>query len=1134
MQQNSIPLSSIIPALLAVFGMLSLNLDTLRTSRPPPSVKTVFNGLEEPQTISALLWQDPLSAVDSVTEQTVLRQEPSLPPARSSGAEPGAPLLVIPVIVTSGSFAEQIESRSRTRKAVVEALGSCDFIPKNRDHIGCFTLPWQALDPTAGSPAPAPTSPSTAAGIPSAPWTFNLELSPPLLPFKYSSLIQLPPTSPRPPAAPPVMEKPLKIPFERFTSNDYLKAEPRDKKDTPEPKDWKEVLILWIRGDAVNSNPLARIDRLVGRVIAHERHANRYGSHTATSPAAYEVRILGPSNSTGLVKMVEELNGLEPKSNGSPFPHLPKVKVFSAHPTAPTSHIARLANLPENAPNSAVYDLFNKVLGDRSASPCDREEHLIRTVATDDQICLALLDELKRRGVRTRAGPSWIPLRPHIPDNIAIIAEWDTEYGRTLPRAFAQEALIKSAVGSKSPPAQNASPKAGWPEWIHSFTYLQGLDGRTTETAKDKPAPKLTDLADYAEALKNTPLSESVTGQNHADYLRRLAGLIAAKDHELRITTGRGIRAVGVLGGDVYDKLMILRALKAEFPDMLFFANNLDTLLYHKDELRVTRNLIVASPYGLQLHPSLMGGAGRSNPDATATTATTTVAPFRDTYQTANYSGMLTLLGRIREDRFPRSLSSSMGPQPQLFEIGRSGPWNISLQPSLEERKVFQLHPDRPDLTPPNQNPLAWHVSLWGVFTLALAFLAWAWTYRTGRTPLATAQPNTLASPGTVTTFKRLLYLALATEFTFFLVRVFMQDTAEPFARFSGISLWPAEAMRVTVIFLAWQFGSIINQVLRTNYKTVTDEYFAGRANKALTNLLDKQPSTWQALFKWKNVKSGFRALLAPPKPVKLKSSNPFQLWRTNLDTMSPGRRTLRWLISALLYTLAALVLLRAVDDPPARFRGDFIRTVDTLLAFTSFFSLAFISFAVADILRHGTDLIWHLNNGTTKWNTKLPLYNKCPQGAAGVVAVREWMDMQFMVTRTQMVGRLVMFPIWLLALVLIARLPCFDKFPWRLWDVLALSGCVLYACTRAALLRIRAEHARKGSIERIEIEKVGNPKPTDAACEAIDLLAKDFAAESGGAFAPWTQQPFVRLIMGLVSLFGLGSLLTYLTVLLG
>src|SRR6202035_5984554 len=72
-------------------------------------------------------------------------------------------------------------------------------------------------------------------------------------------------------------------------------------------------------------------------------------------------------------------------------------------------------------------------------------------------------------------------------------------------------------------------------------------------------------------------------------------------DEELR-QSGKGrIRAIGVLGSDVFDKLLVLRALRPEFPDALFFATDFDVTLTMGSQLSWTRNLIISSSFGPEL-----------------------------------------------------------------------------------------------------------------------------------------------------------------------------------------------------------------------------------------------------------------------------------------------------------------------------------------------------------------------------------------------------------------------------------------------------------------------------------------------------------------------------------------------------
>ena len=65
-------------------------------------------------------------------------------------------------------------------------------------------------------------------------------------------------------------------------------------------------------------------------------------------------------------------------------------------------------------------------------------------------------------------------------------------------------------------------------------------------------------------------------------------------------------------------KALLIQALKKEMPTALLFTTDLDARMGDSNQIKWTRNLLVASGFGLQLHPELQGP----------------VAPFRDNYQT--------------------------------------------------------------------------------------------------------------------------------------------------------------------------------------------------------------------------------------------------------------------------------------------------------------------------------------------------------------------------------------------------------------------------------------------------------------------------------------------------------------------
>ena len=110
------------------------------------------------------------------------------------------------------------------------------------------------------------------------------------------------------------------------------------------------------------------------------------------------------------------------------------------------------------------------------------------------------------------------------------------------------------------------------------YAYLRGLDGvvpRRKETKASNSSEGEADTQAAGQGKRTTEIDtaangERARGQGQFDYLRRLAHSIRAKDDELQ-QDGKGhIAAIGILGHDIYDKLLILQALRPEFPDTIF------------------------------------------------------------------------------------------------------------------------------------------------------------------------------------------------------------------------------------------------------------------------------------------------------------------------------------------------------------------------------------------------------------------------------------------------------------------------------------------------------------------------------------------------------------------------------------
>src|SRR5215510_11164305 len=202
---------------------------------------------------------------------------------------------------------------------------------------------------------------------------------------------------------------------------------------------------------------------------------------------------------------------------------------------------------------------------------------------------------------------------------------------------------------------------------VRMHRYLRGLDGMVPDIDKSSAnAPRKDDSGkskDLRAQLEDVP-PEHAEGRSQYDYLRRLGDEIARLDGDDRQFANHGVKAIGIVGSDVYDKLLILQALRSRFKDKIFFTTDLDARYLHGDQKEWARNLVVASNFDLALHPALQQST----------------LPFRDGYQTATYLSVLMALEGKPLDYWNRKLKDWL--RPQIFEIGRTGAVHLA-SPSI-------------------------------------------------------------------------------------------------------------------------------------------------------------------------------------------------------------------------------------------------------------------------------------------------------------------------------------------------------------------------------------------------------------------------------------------------------------------
>ena len=428
----------------------------------------------------------------------------------------------------------------------------------------------------------------------------------------------------------------VKIPYEIFVANPF--DPPTDINEIQLPT--ARTILFWVKQEYLGSQPLQKLEDI--RQILSYEVSNFDGSPLVCNvPLENRVlKVIGPATSTVLRDMYhEEFLGVEK----------PNIEIYSPLATADRDMLRR------------GFDTSSSGKGSQQQAPRTKETmKLLRTVSDDRTMTDLLLNELKLRRVDPVAGLQCTPgaamrvgrdcdnaRRPRA-NRIALISEWDSFYSR---------ALIESFKTQVAEGARMTLEKDKVDEWVLRFSYLRGLDGRLPEEAASGDKPPAKD--DRKDGQPNLSPQEKSDGNSQLDYLRRLADHIVDEDELYRRKGEPGIGAIGVLGYDAYDKLLVLQAVKARMPNKVYFSTDLDARMLQSGQAQTTRNLVVAAPYGLTLTRALQQD----------------VPPFRDSLQSAVFIAVLTAQAppsfeakRVKFDYTKSGLLS-----PGIYEVGIRG-----------------------------------------------------------------------------------------------------------------------------------------------------------------------------------------------------------------------------------------------------------------------------------------------------------------------------------------------------------------------------------------------------------------------------------------------------------------------------
>jgi hypothetical protein len=1052
---SSIPLPGALAVITALAGALLLNYEPLVPRRPVElSTPSVVPG--DTHKFDAAPGEDPLRALsraklvtpdkegfNPASEVQVhspwgffleLRERLQKLPAANSR------VLLMPVLLRPGSDMASTEQRSRARAAVAAGLASSGYVPEHGGSLECCRLsPW----PLPPLPAPAPPTADAAGTALAAPST-------------------------------PAAKSSLDVVFEWFKASSRISA-------VSDPA-YKSIGILWLRGDALGGRPLATVRTALHRLL--HGHPRRPGSEQTEELKAQnlEILLLGPHSTDNLAIFVGEA-AAKPQWREDQWPG--PLRMVSPWATASAEALLRLsgAGVPEKtsqtdpalAAEKRLHELMAQVLDPRQTPP---KHPFLRSLATDDHVAEALVDELERRGLTPRKSASG---DAHFGD-VAIISEYDTSYGRELPLTF-METMTGENVKRKF-----NQKNSRW-HWIN---FPRGLDGRfsndTASTSADRSSSAGKGDSKYSP-------DEVPIGVNQADALRRLAAQLEELDESLTRRGGAGLVAVGVLGGDVYDKLWILRALRPRLPRTQFFTNNLDAWLWQRDELRTTRNLIVGSPYGVTLaNPYQMGKL-----------------PFRDSYQTSVYAATLAATGALDTAEFaPLSSTAAV----RLFEIGHNEPHDLSI---FSEK--IKLHPQTETRTWWELDERSSQARWIGVILLA-AWLGWmivSWLPGLGlifgkhrvKPDWRLLLPKVAKSP---------VMIFVIIVFVFWRIESWWARSpewkgGEPLFFSSGISAWPAQALRLTAVLLTLYLILKACAMLTDSTRQLRARYFGGE-------LQDDRPPQRRSPLEW--LKSMFlfwkTSSVLTTRQGAESIVHPVQLWSEYRLSNSITARITRSLVIATLLFSGACLLLHLLGDTLSPVRGADARRIDWWLDNLSLAALLWLAAFVVDMLWLNRVFIQWFSRGKSDWPQEmLRAHRKSRLHADNL---RDFIDLEMVADWTRDVGRLTFFPFYILALLIMARMNRFDAWSWHSAIIVVYSLVVLLVILGAARVRGAAEMLRGKAVA--EVRQRYSVLTDDS---AASRLLKEINGLSRGAFVPFSEQPVMKALYWLLGALGVGGL---------
>ena len=313
--------------------------------------------------------------------------------------------------------------------------------------------------------------------------------------------------------------------------------------------------------------------------------------------------------------------------------------------------------------------------------------------------------------------------------------------------------------------------------------------------------------------------------------------------------------------------------------------------------------------------------------------------------------------------------------------------------------------------------------------------------------------------------------------------------SGEPFLLFDGVSIWPTEILRLVAAAIAiYLIGRGWTNVYRCASNIATERL----------NL------------------NG----LSPPKKWPEPKAEPLdKAWREYVAEHVPNRHVGKVICcGTTLYLAACYSLILAFGKPIIPGRGASSYYVDHVVLVVSILALAVLVVFTGHATRSLNGLIRKLDYIYQKGLMPIPLhYRKELPGCPDDIA-RAWTIVDLIARQSEVVAHLVYYPIIVIFVLCVARLPYFDRWDLPLGLTIVIGGSVIYLIWRSFRISYFAGILRQHVLTDLRNKHLlaEAAKNSTAAPKLIELMIDRITNLRYGAYVHPLNQPWLRAL-GLV-----------------